>query len=73
MVPGCLNAVGARISNNSLEEGIGQRGHVHKKTLNQDLQARQKSVTQLTRLHGDEQHKQTHSLRILQGAHLQQI
>lgn len=37
MVPGCLNTVGARISNNSLEEGIGQRGHISEKTLNQEL------------------------------------
>lgn len=34
-----LDIVGSRVSNSGLEDGTGQRGHVHHQTLNQGLQA----------------------------------
>lgn len=38
-VPVRLDVVGARVSDDGLEDGVGQRGHVRRQTLNQDLQA----------------------------------
>lgn len=69
-IPGCLDVVGARISDEGLEEGISQSGCVDHQTLNQHLEAGQQRVTQHARLYGEVLHQQLHGLCVLQGADL---
>lgn len=72
-VPIWLDVVVDWISYDGQEHGVAQRRHVHPQTFNQQLQAGQNSVTQLTRLHVEGPLQHNHGCRIFQHAHLQQI
>ena len=59
-VPVCLDIVAPGISDDSLEDDFRHRRQVHQQTLSQDLQAGQKSVTELTGLYRKGPHQHVH-------------